>query len=225
MAGWSPAFYGAVRAFARFGLRFFTWREEIGAENVPHDPPYILVTNHLSVFDLPLLLTICPHVVRAFAADKHRRNLFYAPLLALFGAIWVRRGDVDRQALRQALDVLARGEVLGMAPEGTRARGIPALQKGKSGAAYLATRADVPIVPVAVSGTENIMQNLARLQRTDVRVVVGEPFRLPENGRVRSQKLAEYTDLIMHRIAELLPEEYRGLYARSGAAPASTPAD
>ena len=225
MGGWSPAFYKAVRAFARFGLSALTQREAIGTENVPREPPYILVTNHLSVFDLPLVLTVCPHVVRAFAADNHRRNLFYAPLLALFGSIWVRRGDVDRRALREALDVLKRGEVLGMAPEGTRARGVPALQKGKTGAAYLATRADVPIVPAAVSGTEKIMQNLARLRRTEVRVAVGEPFHLPESGRVRSQKLAEYTDLIMRRIAELLPEEYRGVYAQSGAAPASAPVD
>jgi hypothetical protein len=68
-------------------------------------------------------------------------------------------------------------------------------------------------VPVGLAGTERIKDNLLRLRRTRVRAVVGEPFRLPENGRVRGQKLHEYTDLIMHRIAELLPEEYRGVYA------------
>ena len=71
----------------------------------------------------------------------------------------------------------------------------------------------MPIVPVALSGTEHMKRNLPRLRRTDVRAVIGKPFRLPENGRVRGEKLHEYTDLIMHRIAELLPEEYRGEYS------------
>jgi 1-acyl-sn-glycerol-3-phosphate acyltransferase len=100
-----------------------------------------------------------------------------------------------------------------MAPEGTRARGTYALQKGKTGPAYLATRADVPLVPVGLTGTEQIKDNLSRLRRTPVRVVVGKPFRLPGSGRVRGQKLHECTDLIMRHIAALLPEEYRGVYA------------
>lgn len=183
-----------------------------GQENFPPSGPYILATNHLSVFDLPLLLMVCPHTVRAFAASKHRRNPFYALLLTAAGSIWVRRGEIDREALQGAFAVLRRGEVLGIAPEGTRARQVYALQPGKTGAAYIATRADVPIVPVGLTGTEKIKQNLPRLRRTDVTVNIGEPFRLPESGRVRGPKLDEYTDLIMRRIAALLPPEYRGVY-------------
>jgi 1-acyl-sn-glycerol-3-phosphate acyltransferase len=201
-----------LRPIVNFLLYLLTRREYVGLENIP-EPPYILVTNHLAVFDSPLLLTVCPHKIRAFAAAKHKRNPFYALLLTVMGSIWVRRGEVDRQALKEALDVLERGEVLGMAPEGTRARGPYALQEGKVGAAYLATRTEVPIVPVGLTGTEKIKRNLPRLRRTPVRVVVGKPFRLPESGRVRGQKLREYTDLIMRHIAELLPEEYRGVYA------------
>lgn len=183
-----------------------------GQENFPPSGPYILATNHLSVFDLPLLLMVCPHTVRAFAASKHRRNPFYALLLTAAGSIWVRRGEIDREALQGAFAVLRRGEVLGIAPEGTRARRVYALQPGKTGAAYIATRADVPIVPVGLTGTEKIKQNLPRLRRTDVVVNIGKPFRLPESGRVRGPKLDEYTDLIMRRIAALLPPEYRGVY-------------
>ena len=201
-----------LRVIINVLLSLFTRREYVGLENIPAEPPYILVTNHLSAFDSPLVLTVCRHTIRAFAAAKHKRNPIYAPLLVVMGSIWVRRGEVDRGALREALDVLKRGEVLGMAPEGTRARGTYALQKGKTGAAYLATRANVPIVPVGVTGTEQIKHNLPQLRRTHLRVVVGKPFYLPESGRVRGQKLHEYTDLIMYRIAELLPEEYRGVY-------------
>lgn len=202
-----------MRAIANIVLNLITRREYVGLENIPADPPYILVSNHLAVFDSPLVLAMCPHTARPFAAAKHKSNPFYASLLTLMGSIWVRRGEVDRKALQEAVDVLKRGEVLGVAPEGTRARGPYALQKGKVGAAYLATAADVPIVPLGITGTEKIRHNLPRLRRTQVRVVVGEPFRLPNSGRVRSRKLREYTDIIMRRIAELLPEEYRGVYA------------
>lgn len=205
--------YRIARAIVQVLLNLITRREYVGLENIPTEPPYIMVTNHLSVFDSPVLLVVCPHTIRAFAAAKHKRNPLYAPLLTLMGSVWVRRGEVDRRALEGALDVLKHGEVLGMAPEGTRARGTYALQKGKTGPAYIATRADVRIVPVGLTGSEKIKHNLPRLRRTDVRIVVGKPFRLPESGRVERQKLHEYTDLIMRSIAELLPEEYRGVYA------------
>jgi 1-acyl-sn-glycerol-3-phosphate acyltransferase len=205
--------YHIVRAIVNVLLYLLVRREHVGLENFPDEPPYILVTNHLSVFDTPLLLTACPHTIRALAAAKHKRNPIYGPLIAMMGSIWVRRGEVDRRAMQEALDVLKGGGALGMAPEGTRARGTYALQKGKTGPAYLATRADVPLVPVGLTGSEQIKDNLPRLRCTPVRVVVGKPFRLPESGRVRGQKLREYTDLIMRHIAELLPEEYRGVYA------------
>jgi 1-acyl-sn-glycerol-3-phosphate acyltransferase len=205
--------YRIVRIISIVLMRVISRREFAGLENIPDEPPYILVTNHLAVFDSPLLLTICPHTIRAFAAAKHKRNPLYAPLLAAGGSIWVRRGEIDREALRKALDALERGEALGMAPEGTRARETYALQSAKVGAAYLATRADVPIVPVGITGTEQIKRNLPRLRRTDVRVVIGKPFRLPESGRIRGKRLREYTDLIMQHIAELLPEKYQGVYA------------
>ena len=201
-----------LRAIINVLLSLISHREYVGLENIPAKPPYIMVINHLAVFDAPLMLTVCPHTIRAFAAAKHKRNPLYALVLIMAGSIWVRRGEVDRKALREALDVLKRGEALGMAPEGTRARGPYALQKGKTGPAYLATRAGVPLVPVGLTGTEQIKSNLPRLRRTHICVVVGKPFRLPESGRVRGQKLREYTDFIMHRIAELLPEEYRGVY-------------
>jgi 1-acyl-sn-glycerol-3-phosphate acyltransferase len=205
--------YHVIRAIINYLLGLIMRREYIGLENFPDEPPYILVTNHLAIIDTPLLLTVCPHTIRGLVAAKHKRNPLYGLLVTIMRGIWVRRGDVDRQALREALNVLENGDVLGIAPEGTRARETHALQKGKTGAVYLATRADVPIVPVGLIGTERIKHDLPRLRRAHVQVIVGKPFRLPESGRVRGQKLDEYTELIMHRIAELLPEEYRGEYA------------
>jgi 1-acyl-sn-glycerol-3-phosphate acyltransferase len=206
--------YNSIRGIVRLLLPLLMRLEVVGRENFPAEPPYIIATNHLSAFDSPVILMICPHTVRAFAAAKHRRNPIYAPLMVIMGSIWVRREEVDRKALREALQLLERGEVLGMAPEGTRARGVYALQEAKTGPAYLATRADVPIVPVGITGTEMVKDNLPRLRRARVQVSIGAPFRLPESGRVRGPKLDEYTELIMRRIAALLPEQYRGVYAQ-----------
>lgn len=205
--------YRFLRIIALAIVKLTTRLELVGAGNIPDEPPYLLVTNHLSALDLPVLLFVFPHTIRAFAASKHKANPLFAPILEAAKTVWVRRGEVDRHALREALNVLKRNEVLGVAPEGTRANESHALQKAKAGAAYIATRADVPIVPVGIAGTEKIKHNLLRLRRTPVRVVVGEPFRLPETGHVRGKKLLEYTDLIMRRIAELLPRKYRGVYA------------
>jgi 1-acyl-sn-glycerol-3-phosphate acyltransferase len=206
--------YCLVRAIIDLLLGLLTCREYVGLDNIPNTPPYILATNHVSALDSPALLTMCPHTIRAFAAAKHKRHPLYAPLLTLMGSIWVRRGEIDRHAIQKALGVLERGEALGMAPEGTRSRDVHALQEGKTGVAYLATRANVPIVPVGITGTEEIISSLFRLHRARVRIIVGQPFYLPENGRVRGQLLREYTDLIMHRIADLLPEGYRGVYSK-----------
>ena len=202
-----------MRAIAIVVTKVTSRTEIIGSDNIPPAPPYVLVTNHLSAFDIPLLSSVFPHAVRALAAIEHKRNPLFAPILKASGAIWVRRGEVDRHALREALAVLERGEVLGIAPEGTRAGESYALQEGKAGAAYVATRADVPIVPVGIAGTEKIKSSLVRLRRPKVQIAIGESFRLPESGHVRSEKLRAYTDLIMRRIAELLPERYRGVYS------------
>jgi 1-acyl-sn-glycerol-3-phosphate acyltransferase len=75
--------YRIMRAVANVLLSLIAHRKYIGLENFPAEPPYILVTNHLSAFDTPLVLTTCPHTIRAFAADKHRRHPLYAPLLAI----------------------------------------------------------------------------------------------------------------------------------------------
>lgn len=205
--------YHVLRVIALIVARLTARTEFLGVDNIPAKPPYIVATNHLSAFDIPLLSATFPHAIRALAAIEHRSNPLYAPILAASGAIWVRRGEVDRRALREALAVLDRGEVLGIAPEGTRSDRSHALQEGKAGAAFIATRADVPVVPVGIAGTEKIKSSLLQLHRPQVRIAIGEPFRLPETGHVRSKKLHAYTDLIMQRIAALLPEEYRGVYA------------
>jgi 1-acyl-sn-glycerol-3-phosphate acyltransferase len=134
--------------------------------------------------------------------------------MASAGAIFVLRGEVDRRALRQAMAVLEQGRVLGIAPEGTRSK-TGAMQRGRGGAAYIACLMGVPLLPAGIIGVEKALGELRRLRRPRVKVVIGRPFTLPplpNKASGRSKRLRGHTTQIMHRIAELLPEEYQGLY-------------
>ncbi len=179
-----------------------------GAPNLRVPPPYILATNHLTSWDPPLIFALSPvstHMT-VLAADKWRKVL---PILILFnamGAIWVKRGEVDRVALRACIGVLARGGVMGMSPEGTRSR-TGGLIKGRSGVAYLASKAGVPVLPVALWGVERIGRNVHRLRRTDVYVRVGEPLRMDP-----ALSYDGNTERLMRVIAGMLPPQYRGVY-------------
>ncbi len=186
--------------------------EVVGAENVPSEGGLILATNHISRLDTPLLGIACPRRVYGMVAEKYKSYPFFHWFLKMTDPIWVRRSEFDRSALMQALQLLEEGKVLGLAPEGTRSR-TASLQPGKPGVAFLAAHAHVPLLPVAITGTEQMGSRLRRLQRMKVRVVFGEPFRLEKEGRLRSEELAVATQRIMVRIARLLPPSYRGAYA------------
>jgi 1-acyl-sn-glycerol-3-phosphate acyltransferase len=207
-----------------FGLfyRGLAQVEVVGRENLTIEGPCLAVANHLSVFDPPLMLSLYPRRAWALAAEKYRCHRLFGPVLHFIGVIFVRRGEVDRRALRAALKVLREGGVVALAPEGTRSK-TGQLQQAKEGAAFLASRTDTTIVPVGITGTEKMLSALKRLRRQRVRVVVGEPFKLPHaSGPVKGPQLAAYTDLIMCRLAALLPESYRGYY-RDRCAPDGTP--
>lgn len=204
--------YWVVRAVARILFNIFVdWRVS-GLEFLPRRGPALLVNNHLSLLDPPLVFIALPIRMRVFAADKWQYGLTGLLLRYIGGAIFVRRGEVDRRALRLASEALERGEILGVAPEGTRSK-TRALQRGKPGAAFLAAKMNVPLIPVVVYGTEQGLWPLLRLRRPRMRVVIGKPFHLPEmNGR-GTDRLQAQTDYIMQRLAMLLPEQYRGVYA------------
>jgi 1-acyl-sn-glycerol-3-phosphate acyltransferase len=202
------------RCFSNTAFALFSTREVEGLDNIPTQGPYILVANHLSRVDAPLLLTIVRNDnVTGWAAAKYRQHLLFGLIIRLGGGIFIRRGEIDRDALAAALAWLRKGNIFGMAPEGTRSK-TGALIRAKTGAAYLADQAKVPVVPVAITGTEAMTQNLLRLRRSRLTVRVGEPFRLPPlQESERTKSLRRNTDEIMCRIAAMLPPAYRGVYA------------
>ncbi len=205
--------YPAIRGVIAFLVRTLTKLEVQGLELAPDRGPYILVANHLHWMDSPVLLTVMPHPARVFAGEKWAGRFLVGFLLHSVNAIFVNRGEVDRKALREALATLKAGGVLGMAPEGTRSK-TGGLQRGRSGAAYLAYHSGVSLLPVVCTGQERVISSLLRLRRARVRVVFGPTFEPPPvEGKVTTVHLDGFTEEIMHRLAALLPPEYRGVYA------------
>lgn len=208
--------YWIVRVMIRVLFDLLVVWSVSGLEHFPQHGPALLVNNHLSLLDPPLMYIALPVKVRVFAADKWQHGIIGYLLRHVGSAIFVRRGEVDRHALQQALAALKRGEILGIAPEGTRSR-TGTLQHGKPGVAFVASKANVPLIPVVVYGTEQGFWPLLRLHRPRMRVVIGEPFRLPDfnaNGTgKKTDRLQIQTDYIMNRLAALLPAEYRGVYS------------
>ena len=183
-----------------------------GLERIPDVGPFVLAINHLSLADAPLVLTLMPRPVITFAADYLRSSPIMNWFLSDLGhAIYLRRGEGDHEALEHGLEVLRAGGAVGLGPEGTRSR-QGGLGPGRTGAAWLALRADVPVVPLAAWGQEQLGGHWRSLRRAPVRVRVGEPLRFPA-GEPTARRLQEHTDEIMRALARLLPPDYRGVYA------------
>ena len=189
-----------------------------GKENIPGKGPYIVVLNHTSVVDTPVLMLAFPPMKWSFfAVDKWRTHPIYGPIMGWLGAIYVKRGEVDRATLRQAMNAIKDGMVFGLAPEGTRSA-TGSLLEARDGAAYLASRANVPILPVGIVNNDRLFTNFKKFRRTRAEIHIGEPFMLPELGRrAKGADLTAYTHLIMAKIAAQLPESYHGVYAASPA--------
>jgi len=196
----------AVRSLVRIRVR--------GLENVPRRGPALIVANHLGDADALVLQTYIPIVVEFIA----KAELYDYPILGKFadtyGVIWLHRGQPDRRAIRAALEGLRQGRVVVINPE-ARESLTGALEEGTGGAAYLALKAGVPVLPITFTGTENnrVYANLKRLRRTDITLTIGPAFRL-EQLPDRQEAIDKGTQKIMEALAAQLPLDYRGVYSR-----------
>jgi 1-acyl-sn-glycerol-3-phosphate acyltransferase len=197
----------------RIAFRFLARVDSVeGVANLPATGPAIVMINHIAFVDPVIVLGVLPRNIVPLAKVEAYR----VPVFGLFPWLWevipVHRGEIDRKALRSAEDVLRAGEIVLVAPEGTR---HPTLQRGKEGIAFLAHRTGAPIVPVAVDGTEGFpsLPILPRWRRPGVRIRVGRPFRFrlqpekPDRDRLR-----QMTDQAMGVLAAMLPPARRGVY-------------
>ena len=182
-----------------------------GRENIPSQGPLLIVANHLNLSDPPLLGVSLSRKVIFMAKEQLFRSRFSSYFIRSFGAFPVHRGQLDREALRQAKQVLAEGQALVMFPEGARSYNNQ-LRPAFSGSALIAWRNSVPILPVGITGTEKIKGMTWILRRPQITVNIGRPFYLPSvSSKLTKVELAQLTNSIMAQIAELLPLGYRGI--------------
>ena len=211
-----PWFYYVGRAMVKTLLFLFTHWQVKGRENIPDQGPVLVVANHLNLADPPVLWVSLGRKVIFMAKKELFRSRFIGYFISGLGAFPVHRGRLDREALRQADQVLARGLALVMFPEGMRSRSRQ-LRPAFPGSALIALRNGVPILPVGITGTEKIKGVAWLLRRPEITINIGQPFHLPSvKNKVTKVELAEFTSYMMERIAELLPPEYRGNCAEPG---------
>lgn len=220
--------------------KLFISVEVEGRENIPPKGPLIIISNHFSIFEPPLTVINLPYIPIYMAAVEHQSHWVMRLIMKAFELIPVWRGQVDREAIRRALQLLAAGGILGLMPEGgvlpelmdsintgQQVSDVPFAETGRMsaqliearpGTAYIAARSQAPILPIAFLGTEQIAVNMTRWRRTKVKMIIGRsfgPLSLDENlrGAARRDCLNALGETMMQELAALLPPENRGPYA------------
>jgi len=186
-----------------------------GYENLPQSGAFVIATNHLGILDSAMLYYALDRWdVFIPVAEKWEQNPLFRFLGKYFNLIFIDRFNPDLKALRRIIKLMEQGNILVIAPEGTRSRSAT-MAEGKPGVSYLAAKLNRPVVPVGLAGTEDqvILDNLKHLRRSHIVVHAGQHFSLPPlPAKDRDAALRQFTDEIMCHIAALVPEKYRGVY-------------
>jgi 1-acyl-sn-glycerol-3-phosphate acyltransferase len=208
-----PGFVEACRPIVKGAILLLFRCRVKGMENVPKHGPLLIVANHIQLVDPILIGVLLSRKVSFMAKEELFRSKFSRFFMRNFGAFPVRRGRADKTAFSQANKILAKGRALVMFPEGKRSKDLR-LQPAFVGSAMIASRSGAPILPIGVSGTEEINGISWIWRRPQVVINIGRPFSLPAvKGRLTKEKRVELTYSIMNQIAKLLPTEYQGHYA------------
>jgi 1-acyl-sn-glycerol-3-phosphate acyltransferase len=183
------------------------WRLKIkGRENIPATGPFVLAPVHRSFIDFSLTSSITRRRMRYMGKDSLWKVSLFGKFISALGAYPVHRGGADREALRRTIDVLQGGEPVVIFPEGTRQFG-PKVQNLFEGAAYVATKVGVPIVPVGIGGSEYALQKGKKLPRpVKVTVVIGRPIAPPSTAGSRTSRRA------VHELTLQLRDEIQRLF-------------
>ena len=208
--------------FTRFIIRsllcLLTHTRITGRENLPTETNFIIASNHLGLVDAFLPFYFLDHNnLVLLVGEKWQKVWIMRWLGRQLNFIFVDRFNPDLKAIREVITRMKQGEVLVITPEGTRSK-VGHLIEGKPGVSYLAAKLGYPIMPVGISGSFDpiFFSQLKRFKRPYITVTVGKAFRLsplPTESQGRDEALKTDTDEIMCRIAALLPEEIRGVYA------------
>ena len=207
--------YKTLRSIVRFIMNIIADVEVVGMEKLPQGN-VLIAANHLGRLDTAVLLYVLDRedIIMA-VAEKYKNHPLFGAIGRTANAIWLNRFEADFAALREILVRMQKGGLMVIAPEGTRSK-TASMQEGKMGVAFLASKSGYPILPVALTGTEDqgVLANLKRFRKSKIKVVAGELFTIEiPKGRGREEAMRQATDEIMCRIAVMLPEGYRGVYA------------
>lgn len=204
-------FYRVVRAILAAFARAF-WRLEIrGRENLPAEGPFVLAPVHRSNIDFLLASAVTKRRMRFMGKDSLWRYAWLGKIWTALGAYPVRRGTPDREALRQTVEAIKAGEPAVIFPEGTRQSG-PVVEELFEGAAYVAAKTGVPIVPMGIGGSEAAMPRGSKMIRpVKVVLTVGKPIdvRLTTEGRVARSAVRDTTEQLRAEIQRLYDEAQR----------------
>lgn len=203
-----------VTTAMKLGLRVLCRVDAQSIKEVQARGPLIVYSNHTGSIEIPLIFgELYPRPISGWAKIESWDNWFLNWIFSLWNIIPIRRGEADMHALKKALQALKQGMLFGVAPEGTRNK-TGKLIRAKPGVVVLATMANAPLIPVANWGGENFLANLKKFRRTDFHIRVGKPFKIETHGvKITPEMRQEIADEMMYRLAELLPEEYRGEYS------------
>jgi 1-acyl-sn-glycerol-3-phosphate acyltransferase len=206
-------FENIINGAFRFVFRLFFKIDTSELKKVPQNGPLLLIANHTSFLDGPLLYVFLqPRHTIAMAKKELWNHWFTKNVMNMWKCIPVDRENMNRESMQSCLKVLDEKNILAIAPEGTRNK-EGNLQQGKSGVAFIAYKQQAPMIPVITLGFENFKKNFKRLRRTPILVKVGEPFTIvKKSGRLDSQGREDLMEEIMLRLAALLPAENRGFY-------------
>lgn len=189
-------FYRVLRGIAALLARWLFGLQVQGAEKLPVAGPYILAPVHRSGIDFLLAALVTNRRVRWMAKSNVWNHPILGAFVKAFGGFPVNRGHPDRAALRTSLNVLADGEPLVVFPEGTRRSGDNVTELF-DGAAWLACRARVPLVPVGIAGSEDAMPKGSKgIRRTPIVITIGEPIwpEIDVNSRVKRSQVRELSE-------------------------------
>lgn len=184
-----------------------------GLDNTPKTGAFIAASNHISMVDVPVIMAVLPRRPSLMAKSDLYRYRFLHWFWRWGGAVQVNRNVPDRAALRLALDLIEKGIPFGIFPEGTRIR-AGGLGPGMPGVGMLALRSGAPVLPIALTGTPKVFEGRRPHLRPRVTLSIGAVIS-PEELRAAGGSTAA-TELVMRRIAELLPPQVRGVYGQSG---------
>ncbi|MEY2447746.1 MAG: 1-acyl-sn-glycerol-3-phosphate acyltransferase [Acidimicrobiaceae bacterium] len=206
---WEVGLYRFVRALILGVAKLFGRIEVIGDSNVPRDRPFVLAPVHRSNVDFALVSLVTKRRMRYMGKDSIFKFKVLNPFFHALGAFPVHRGAADREALRTSIAVIESGQPLVMFPEGTRQSG-PVVQELFDGTAYVAAKANVPIVPVGIGGSEAAMPKGSKMIRpAKLVLVVGQPLEPPaprDGGGTSRRAVKELTEQLHAELQKLFDE-------------------